>query len=64
MIQYNIGDDAIAVVTVFGDNIRALFGASANALAGTSTPETETREFEGEIHKDLKDFAKDIDEEP
>ena len=28
---------AIFVVTVFGDNIRALFGSSANALQGTST---------------------------
>jgi len=26
----------IAVVTLFGDNIRQLFGASANALAGTA----------------------------
>ncbi len=25
---------AIAVVTIFGDNIRALFGTSANALTG------------------------------
>ena len=27
----------IAVVTLYGDNIRALFGMSANALAGETT---------------------------
>ena len=28
---------SIAVVTLFGDNIRALFGVSANALRGEET---------------------------
>ncbi len=33
---------AIGVITLFGNNIRRLFGASADALAGTTevTPET------------------------
>ena len=34
---------AIGVVTVFGDNVRRLFGASADALAGQVTdPSTQT----------------------
>jgi Flp pilus assembly pilin Flp len=49
---------AIFVVTVFGDNIRALFGASANALQGesTSTSDLGGQEVGDEIKRDLKDF--------
>lgn len=32
---------AIGVVTLFGDNIRKLFGASADALAGNADVDTE-----------------------
>jgi pilus assembly protein Flp/PilA len=35
---------AIGVITIFGDNVRALFSASANALAG------ETAELKTESH--------------
>lgn len=31
----------IAVITAFGDNIRALFGASANAMIGQSSDATQ-----------------------
>ena len=50
---------AIFVVTVFGDNIRALFGSSANALQGQSTSTTDlggTVVSEDEVKRDLKDF--------
>ena len=49
---------AIFVVTVFGDNIRALFGSSANALQGesTSTSDLGGQEVGDEIKRDLKDF--------
>ena len=49
---------AIFVVTVFGDNVRALFGASANALQGESTSTTDLggQEVGDEIKRDLKDF--------
>jgi len=50
---------AIFVVTVFGDNIRALFGSSANALAGTSTSAEDlgARQVDqGAVKRDLKTF--------
>jgi len=50
---------AIGVVSLFGDNIRALFGASADALAGNEDRTVNTAE-EGvnlEGHKNLKDFS-------
>tara|TARA_Y100001934_G_C12308373_1_gene753640 strand:+ start:628 stop:879 length:252 start_codon:yes stop_codon:yes gene_type:complete len=50
---------AIAVVTIFGDNIRALFGSSANALVGQSTAPSElggTQVNPDEVQKDLKTF--------
>jgi len=50
---------AIFVVTVFGDNIRALFGSSANALQGqsTSTQDLGGNEVgEDDIKRDLKTF--------
>ena len=50
---------AIFVVTVFGDNIRALFGSSANALQGQSTSTTDlggTEVSEDDVKRDLKTF--------
>ncbi len=48
---------AIGVITVFGDNIRALFKASTNALAGDQNVQVETRKFTGSVKKTIKDFA-------
>ncbi len=51
---------AIAVVTIFGNNIRGLFGASASALAGQDTSETGAQTFDAEnAKKHLDDFATD-----
>ena len=50
---------AIFVVTVFSDNIRALFGSSANALQGQSTSTTDlggTEVGEDDVKRDLKTF--------
>lgn len=52
---------AIGVVSLFGDNIRALFGASADALGGNEDREVKTAgenaagDLEG--HKSLGDFS-------
>ena len=52
---------AIAVVTVFGDNIRALFGTSANALAGQND-QLETGTVDNrETKKGLDDFGEGFD---
>ena len=50
---------AIGVVSLFGDNIRALFATSANALAGNEDAEAKTNESTGELHghKNMKDFG-------
>ena len=50
---------AIGVVSLFGDNIRALFATSANALAGSEKAEAKTCEASCELydHKNLKNFA-------
>ena len=48
---------AIGVVTLFGDNIRALFSASADALTGKETVSVKTKTFQGKSEKTLKDFA-------
>jgi Flp pilus assembly pilin Flp len=48
---------AIGVVTLFGDNIRALFSASADALTGKEQVTVKTKEFQGKDQKTLKDFA-------
>ncbi len=51
---------AIFVVTLFGDNIRALFGASANALVGQeSSPEDLGGRTvdESQVQRDLKNFS-------
>ncbi|MFP2958856.1 hypothetical protein ACLEPN_13675 [Myxococcus sp. 1LA] len=42
---------AIGVVTLFGDNIRKLFGASADALAGNAAVETEATERQRNLEK-------------
>ncbi len=50
---------AIFVVTVFGDNIRALFGSSANALQGQSTSAEDLggeEVGEDDVKRDLKTF--------
>jgi len=50
---------AIGVVSLFGDNIRALFATSDNALAGNEDALAQTHEATGELygHKNMKDFA-------
>lgn len=52
---------AIGVVGLFGDNIRALFGASADALQGDESRETTTTKAAAQFekHKTLKNFADD-----
>jgi pilus assembly protein Flp/PilA len=52
---------AIGVVTIFGDNIRDLFAASTNALAGETkvTPGTEKAKQSHTKSRDLKSFAQD-----
>jgi Flp pilus assembly pilin Flp len=50
---------AIGVITLFGDNIKALFGMSADALAGDTTVEKRTSKSQGKLEKKkLTDFAK------
>lgn len=52
---------AIGVVTVFGDNIRKLFGTSANALNGQQSSTSGTKDSNGRsAHRKLSDFAKDV----
>lgn len=49
---------AISVVTIFGDNIRALFGTSANALAGEKDGTiTGTQVDDQAVKKDLSNFG-------
>ncbi|MBU1218571.1 hypothetical protein KKF34_08805 [Myxococcota bacterium] len=54
---------AIGVITLFGDDIRKLFGASANALAGETNVQTNAMKAGNkEIRtKGLKEFGKDND---
>ncbi|MFY2562324.1 hypothetical protein ACN469_32320 [Corallococcus terminator] len=50
---------AIGVVTLFGDNIRKLFGASAAALAGNPDVENEGMSSNTALNKKtMKDFGK------
>ena len=42
---------AIGVITLFGDNIKALFGMSADALAGDTTVEKRTSKSQGKLEK-------------
>lgn len=50
---------AIGVVSLFGDNIRALFATSANALAGNESATAKTAEAADTLygHKNMKDFG-------
>lgn len=50
---------AIGVVSLFGDNIRALFATSANALAANESATAETSEADSSLygHRDLKTFG-------
>ena len=52
---------AIGVVSAFGDNIRALFGASADALAGNESRSVSTQSVDEsdaiEAHKNLENFS-------
>jgi hypothetical protein len=47
---------AFGVVTIFGDNIRKMFGASVNALANTSV-ETTHGAYSTSQHRNVVDFA-------
>ncbi len=49
---------AIGVVTVFGDNIRKIFGASVNALANSATADTGAKKAgDSSNHRNITDFA-------
>ena len=48
---------AIGVITLFGDNIRELFGASASALAGQGSTTPKTRTANPTLKKTIKSFA-------
>ena len=51
---------AIGVITVFGDNIRALFGMATDAVAGDTQVEKRTSKSQGKLEKKkLTDFAKE-----
>ncbi len=54
---------AIGVITLFGDNIRALFGMSADALAGDTDVKKRTASSKGDAleKKKLSNFAKEND---
>jgi pilus assembly protein Flp/PilA len=51
---------AIGVITLFGENIRRLFGASTDALAGNTdvTTEAQNRMEKLEKNKSLENFGK------
>jgi pilus assembly protein Flp/PilA len=51
---------AIGVITIFGDNIRALFGMSADALSGVEAVSNRTKSSNSsKENKKMKDFASD-----
>ena len=51
---------AIGVITVFGYNIRALFGMATDAVAGDTQVEKRTSKSQGKLEKKkLTDFAKE-----
>ena len=52
---------AIGVITLFGDNIKALFGMSSDALSGQTNVQQRTRQSrQGAIeHKTMSSFGKD-----
>jgi hypothetical protein len=47
------------VVSLFGDNIRALFATSANALAGDEDAKAKTNEAKAKLyqHRGMKNFG-------
>ncbi|NMB73913.1 MAG: hypothetical protein GYA21_02135, partial [Myxococcales bacterium] len=49
-----IAISSILVVMFFGDNIRALFGAEANALAGNEQVQVATKDAKIPCHYNLK----------
>lgn len=51
---------AIGVITLFGENIRRLFGASTEALSGNTdvSAETKNREEKLETQRNLENFGK------
>jgi pilus assembly protein Flp/PilA len=52
----------IAVVTLFGDNLRQLFGASANALAGnTSNTNNGQNSTTSTSSRNVKNFGQTLD---
>jgi Flp pilus assembly pilin Flp len=52
----------IAVVTLFGDNIRKLFGASANALAGSTNVSSNASTASQSLNKrNLSNFGNNLD---
>ena len=51
---------AIGVITLFGDNIKALFGMAVDGLAGDTQVEKRTSKSQGKLEKKkLTDFAKE-----
>ncbi|MCD6500051.1 MAG: hypothetical protein J7M25_17300 [Deltaproteobacteria bacterium] len=50
---------AIAIITLFGNNIRALFGAASDATTGKTdvTPQTQKSQVQMIKGKSLKNFA-------
>ena len=54
---------AIGVVSLFGDNIRALFATSANALGGNEEAVSNTNEAESDLydHKGPANFGEEND---
>jgi Flp pilus assembly pilin Flp len=50
---------AIGIISLYGDNIRALFATADNALAGNEDAEAKTNEASSDLygHKNMKDFA-------
>jgi len=47
----------IAIVTLFGDNIRALFGTSANALSGEAHTIKGKTVDDADVNRNLRDFG-------
>ena len=49
---------AIGVVTVFGRDIRELFGGTTNSLAGNQTPTNTAKKARVDPNKSLKNYGK------
>ncbi|MBX7116239.1 MAG: hypothetical protein K1X64_18065 [Myxococcaceae bacterium] len=51
---------AIGVITLFGDNIRKIFGMSADALAGDTNVSNRAKNSQGKLEqKNMKKFGED-----